>query len=315
VGIALLDADVPGLAAELAQEVLAARPGEVRREGEAAVGERVAQGREQLAAKQRAHDAHGQEVAMADGFPARGGKASAGDQAVDVGMETQRTAPGVERRDHAGAGGEVLGVCEQLEQRVADGREEEMTQQRSIGLPQGLELVGDGEDDVEVVAGQQLSRPGLEPAVDLDVGALRARAVPAGVVVDADRVAVGTGADVAPERGGAALLNGASRLVDVERQATRACVACEALLEDPLERDGHALSKGPRARSSLRQKQRTRKAPRAARSVQRMAAKLRPRVILPRHVLPKPPCTPEARGRQLQRLVGRRACRGDRTFA
>ena len=45
------------------------------------------------------------------------------------------------------------------------------------------------------------------------------------------------------------------------------------------------------------------------RAAQRMAAKLRPRVMLPRRVSSTATRAAEARGRQLQRLVGRRSAR------
>jgi hypothetical protein len=60
------------------------------------------------------------------------------------------------------------------------------------------------EDDVVVIAGEQPCALHGQPALGLEIRALRTGAVAARVVPDACDMPVRTGLDMAPERGGAA---------------------------------------------------------------------------------------------------------------
>ena len=123
-------------------------------------------------------------------------------------MMDQRLAPGVEDGEEADLGAEMARVGGYRPERVGDGPEEETVDD---GLVLGGDLGdrrGHGEDDVEVLDGQQVRPAPFEPR-----GAgqrLTGRTVPVatGVVPDAAMAAVVALLDVAAEGGGAALLDG-----------------------------------------------------------------------------------------------------------
>ena len=81
-----------------------------------------------------------------------------------------------------------------------------MVKQTSVILYQQIEFVGDSEDDVEVVGGQEFALPGRQPSFT-SLG-LALRAVPVATRIVGDRLisALGTSIEVASERGGAAVL-------------------------------------------------------------------------------------------------------------
>ena len=120
----------------------------------------------------------------------------------------ERLAPGVEDGEEADLGAEVAGVGGDGAQRLGHGPEEET-------VDDGLVLDGDlgdrrrhGEDDVEVLGGQQVRPAPLEPRGAGQGLTARTVAVAAGVVPDAPMAAVATLLDVAAEGGGATLLDG-----------------------------------------------------------------------------------------------------------
>ena len=120
----------------------------------------------------------------------------------------QRLAPGVQHGEEADLGAEVARVGGDGAQRVGDGPEEQAVDDGLVldgDLGDGR---GDGEDDVEVLGGQQVRAATFEP---LGAGQRLAGgtvAVAAGIVPDAPMAAVVALLDVAAERGGAALLDG-----------------------------------------------------------------------------------------------------------
>lgn len=71
-----------------------------------------------------------------------------------------------------GDGGESGGAC----------GEQDLVQRRFVAQDQVVELLGDGENDVMVVDGQQFILPAVDPLRARRVAALRAVAVAAGVV-------------------------------------------------------------------------------------------------------------------------------------
>src|SRR5437867_13397418 len=82
-----------------------------------------------------------------------------------------------------------------------------MVKQTSVILYQQIEFVGDSEDDVEVVGGQEFALPGRQPACTSLGLALRAVPVTTGIVGDRLISAWGTSIEVSSERGGAAVVN------------------------------------------------------------------------------------------------------------
>ena len=120
----------------------------------------------------------------------------------------ERLAPGVQHGEETDLGAEVARVGGDGAQRVGDGPEEQAVDD---GLVLGGDLGdgrGDGEDDVEVLGGQQVRAASFEPLGAGQRLAGRTVAVAARVVPDAPMAAVVTLVDVAAERGGAALLDG-----------------------------------------------------------------------------------------------------------
>jgi hypothetical protein len=75
-------------------------------------------------------------------------------------------------------------------------------------LHQAVEVFGQGEDEVEVLDGQQLQLAVIDPGGALGCAAFGAVAVAAGVVADLHVAAVVALIDMAAERGGAAGLDG-----------------------------------------------------------------------------------------------------------
>lgn len=73
---------------------------------------------------------------------------------MHVWVQRQLLPPGVQGHDHSRLGTQVPRVGGQLEQRVARGGEQQIPEQDVVAQPQGVELVGHGEDDVMVRAAE-----------------------------------------------------------------------------------------------------------------------------------------------------------------
>ena len=125
-----------------------------------------------------------------------------------MGMMDERLAPGVQNGEEADLGAEVAGVRGYGAERLGDGSEEETVDD---GLVLGGDLGdrrGHGEDDVEVLGGQQVRPAPFEPRGAGQRLTGRTVAVATGVVPDAPMTALVTLLDVPAEGGGAALLDG-----------------------------------------------------------------------------------------------------------
>ena len=114
----------------------------------------------------------------------------------------------MEDGEEADLGAEVAGVGGYGAERLGDGSEEQ-------SVDDGLVLGGDrgdrrrhGEDDVEVLSGQQVRPAPFEPSGAGQRLTGRTVAVATGVVPDAPMAALVTPVDVATEGGGATLLDG-----------------------------------------------------------------------------------------------------------
>jgi hypothetical protein len=84
------------------------------------------------------------------------GKASSRNDVVDMGMMLEVLSPGMEHAEKPDLRAEVFGVAGKFEQRSGTGAEEQIIEQTLVLQDQSGELVGQGEDDVEVRHGQQL---------------------------------------------------------------------------------------------------------------------------------------------------------------
>jgi len=130
---------------------------------------------------------------------------------MDVRMQRELLAPGVEGEEGTGPGAEVAGIGGELEQGVARAVEAQIPEGSVVGRPQEREVVGNGEDEVMMRAPEQGGRLPRQPALHANERAARAVAVPAGVVPHADEVTVRAAGDVAAQRGRAAVEDGAVR--------------------------------------------------------------------------------------------------------
>ena len=162
--------------------------------------------REEFAAEDAAEDADREEESRAAGDPSRGvgGDAAAGDDAMDVGMMLEVLAPGVEDGQEADLGPEVLGIGGDLLQGLGGGPEEQAVDDAGVLQGDRAERRREGEDEVEVLDGQEFGLAGLHPVGGGGGLALGAVAVAAGVVGDLPVAAPVALLDVAAQGGGPA---------------------------------------------------------------------------------------------------------------
>jgi hypothetical protein len=139
---------------------------------------------QELAPKEAAQDPHGKKEVRGGGYPSRpiGGQAAGGHHAVDVGMEREFLAPGVEDSEEPDLGPEVTGVGSHLEQGPRCSLKEESIDHPRVLKGQRGQKLRQGEDHVEVWDGQQMRLLGIEPLGRLTTLALGAMPVAAGVV-------------------------------------------------------------------------------------------------------------------------------------
>ena len=200
-----LTVDDPGLGAEFLE------PGGKRRrlgEGSQAPGEMQSapvegppQAGETPAAEDLRQGADGEEEGGPGGNPARAvpGERSARDDAVDVHVLGEGLAPGVEDGGDAEVTAEMARVAAEAQEGGGGGVEQETVEELGVALGERVEGVGQGEDDVEVRNGQDLTPTGGEPALGGHALALGAVAVATRVVGEAFGAAGGADGAVAPE--------------------------------------------------------------------------------------------------------------------
>ena len=93
--------------------------------------------------------------------------------------------PGVEDRKKTHAGAQVLGVSGNRLQRSGTGFKQDFVDDLPVLEGQCIQRFRDGEDDMEVLDGQQFSLAPLDPLGPRQVLAFRTVAIAAGVVTDA----------------------------------------------------------------------------------------------------------------------------------
>jgi hypothetical protein len=196
--------------------VVLAKP--VQKSGQRVVGsevsplEALSEPVEELAAEDLREGADGEEEArVSHGDPARavGGERPARDHAVQVGMEREGLAPGVEDGHEVELPAQVLRIPREGLERLARRAEEQIVDDAGSRKSQPAELVRQREDDVEVGDGEQIRASGFEPVLLGEELALRAVAVATGVVDRAPVTAAVTLLEVAAQGGGAAGREGA----------------------------------------------------------------------------------------------------------
>ncbi len=124
-------------------------------------------------------------------------------------MFLQELSPGVQDRQKADAGSEVFGIGPERQQRIRDRAEQSVVQRLLVELEERVEqLVGDGEDEVEVGHGQKLILALLEPLLAIEPLTLRAVAVATRVVTLGHDTASVADVEMPAERCGSAQLDG-----------------------------------------------------------------------------------------------------------
>lgn len=176
-----------------------------------------------------------------------GGESPSSHNAVKMRMQREVLAPGVEDGGDAGRppdlGREVPGIAGEGGERVGGGAEEEIVDHTGSVEGQGAEFVGQGEDDVEVVDGEKVGAPRLEPVGLSQCLALRTVTVAARVVDGAPMPTAATRFEVAAEGRGTALGESADDLVLRAAHRMRSGVALAMTAQDVAEL-GRCLSPG-----------------------------------------------------------------------
>jgi hypothetical protein len=144
---------------------------------------------------------------------------------MQMGMEREGLAPGVEDGGDAGFPAQVLGIASEGFERIRSRVEEEIVDQAGPGQGQAVQRVGQSEDDVEVGDGEQIGASCFEPVLLVEALALGAVAVAAGVVDGAAVAAAVTLLEVSAQGGGAAGRESAQDLVLKGAHRMRGAVA------------------------------------------------------------------------------------------
>ena len=131
-----------------------------------------------------------------------------------------------------------LGSASKVDEGVPDRREQQRGHRGDILAPQRIEVVGNGEDDMVMIAGEEAGALRRQPALDLDERALWTGPMPTGVVPDARHMAVRAGLDMTTEGRRSALHDGPGRFADVRRQGMRLLVGRIRVLKNGLECEG-----------------------------------------------------------------------------
>jgi hypothetical protein len=120
---------------------------------------------------------------------------------MDVGMVEDLLGPSVQDREKSDSGAQVSGVESDFLKGFGNGLEEEINDVARCCAKEGMQRLGDGEDDVEVRDRKKISLLTLDPSSSLERLTLRTVPVPAGVVGDLPVAAAITLTDMTPERG------------------------------------------------------------------------------------------------------------------
>ena len=137
---------------------------------------------------------------------------------MHVGMMRQCRPPGVQDQGGADLGAEVFRIGGEGHQGFRCDVEQQSVDHGLVGIGDGADGLGQREDDVVVLDGQQIGVSGLEPALGCTRLALRAMSIAAGVVADL-LMATGIATQhVSVQRRGTALLDSRHALELTEAQ-------------------------------------------------------------------------------------------------
>ena len=114
--------------------------------------------------------------------------------------QQQGLTPRVQRGDDPWWRAPIRGGCQQGAQGIAHGLQQQGGQHRHLGQPQGIAVMGQGEEDMGVITGQEPHLSESQPALGLERRAWGTRSVATGVVPDAGPMAVRTRLWIWPPR-------------------------------------------------------------------------------------------------------------------
>jgi len=123
-------------------------------------------------------------------------------------MEEEILAPGVENRGHPDLGAQMIWVTGDLQQGLGCRGEQDLEDLPLVAQRQRVEIIGQGEDDMEVGHGEQAFDALREPLRTPKSLTLWAVPVPTGVIGDLDLTAVSATQHMATQTGRSAALNG-----------------------------------------------------------------------------------------------------------
>ncbi len=139
---------------------------------------------------------------------------------MDVGMELQVLTPGMQDAEETDPYAESLGIGGNFHQRIGHAAKQQGIECGRVLEEEWVELVGDGEHDVEVGCGQEFGFPGLEPTSSGLGLTLWTMAVATGVERDSGFApTLGTPVDVTAHRSGTTVHDRAQDFVFLNTEA------------------------------------------------------------------------------------------------
>ena len=234
------DLDIEVFAVQRADDAAPVGGVHLRRQAQAVVREQLAEQAEELAAKQPLQR-HGRDRDVgAAGLPLPLCVQAAGrDEAVQVRVVGQIASPGVQRHQKARHHAQAAGVSQEFKQAGASAVEEQLRHMRAVEGPKREQFVRNGEDRVEVSAGQKPQHLRVDPTRAGRLDTARARTMATGVRLKPLVVPFGTAQDMRAQRRGVALADGLGRPLLATMQRAGGCIGGVVLDEHVLERATH----------------------------------------------------------------------------
>jgi hypothetical protein len=168
---------------------------------------------EVLAAEDPREGSHREEIASwaADPAPTCGIEATGGDDAVQMDVQGEVVAPGVQHGEDARLGPEMPWVTSELEQGIGSGAEEQSVDQLRSQQRDGIHGVRERKDHMEVIDGQQFFEAGVQPSFFGQGLAFRTVSVATRAPYHALSPTISAKLSRAPEGRGAAAFDGLQR--------------------------------------------------------------------------------------------------------
>ena len=191
-------------------------------------------------------------------------QSAAGDQTVQMEVLREILSPRVQNRRDPDCAAEMPRVSPEGEERIGGRAEEKRVDHARIALRERVEVVRQGEDDVEVRNGQQVGAPRREPPLFGEGLTLRTMPIATGVIGDPHSAAAVTRLPMAAEHGGAAGRDRPQGSVLHRREPVRASIGVAVVADDVRQlepRTGDRVCRASlarRTRSALRRRREAR---------------------------------------------------------